>query len=309
MSNQRAIHDLIRSLAGTDNKIVAHRTLCDYMGSLEGGVFLSQLLYWSDKGKDGWFFKSYREWEEEIYLTEYQVKKCAKLCVERGFLETELKKAKGAPTVHYRLDFDKFLDSILKNLGIHSEKFGNGFSEISETYKQENTSKNTTETTAVREGERAPAPPPPPVELPSRKGEDGKVVFRSPYVNKAHFDPATGFIRKGEGATAVEVYYERFDVQVNDQRLTGPMEDDLVRGCTDLALLREVIIAYDQAGYARKRNIKLILDWYEKPEKFRKEHVSASTARASPNGTSKVEASLAAIDEYERMKAAHGVKS
>ena len=63
------------------------------------------------------------------------------------------------------------------------------------------------------------------------------------------------------GANAVQVYYERFRYDHPDARLTAPQEDDLVRICTDLGRLREVIVAYSQTNY-RPGNIRLILDWY-----------------------------------------------
>lgn len=305
VSNQRATHELIRSLAGSDNKIVAHRLLCEYMGSLEGGVFLSQLLYWSDKGKDGWFYKSYREWEEEIYLTEYQVKKASKLCVERGFLEVGVKKANGAPTVHYRLSFEKFLESIPKFLTLDSEKFGNPIQEISETYKQKNTTKITTKSTAGGEEEgHSPPPSDPPVELSVPRDKSGKRIYKSRHINKDHFDAESGLVPFGDGATAVEVYYERFDFRSDTHRLTRPMEDDLVRGCPDLELLREVVTAYDQSSFVKPRNVKLILDWYKEPSRFRN---NGPPGASRSNPTSKVAASLAAVDEYERLKAQHGV--
>lgn len=70
-----------------------------------------------------------------------------------------------------------------------------------------------------------------------------------------------GYVPAGMGANAVQVYYERFRYDHPDARLTAPQEDDLVRICTDLGRLREVIVAYSQTNY-RPGNIRLILDWY-----------------------------------------------
>lgn len=70
-----------------------------------------------------------------------------------------------------------------------------------------------------------------------------------------------GYVPAGMGANAVQIYYERFRYDAPDARLTAPQEDDLVRICTDLCRLREVIVAYSQTNY-RPGNIRLILDWY-----------------------------------------------
>lgn len=120
--------------------------------------------------------------------------------------------------------------------------------------------------------------------LPSRvlvSSASGRVTFKSRHVDKSHFDFDTGYISAGKGATAVEVYYERFDVQQNAARLNAIKEDDLVRYCKDLERLREVITAYSQTNYL-PGNVRLILDWYRDgvPEK----HKSSETNGSRLNG-------------------------
>lgn len=139
MTNFKTAQRLITSLAGTSNKIVADKTLCRFMGSLAGGVFLSQLLYWSDKGtQEGVFYKSYVEWEEEIMLSDYYVKKFADQCVELGFLKTSLSQAKGAPTVHYQFDFEIFVNRISEFLENQDfQKLANPFPKIRRSYNKD----------------------------------------------------------------------------------------------------------------------------------------------------------------------------
>ena len=104
-------------------------------------------------------------------------------------------------------------------------------------------------------GERARATPPPPAP-PAAK----VIICRSPNMPRGLQLPM-GYVPAGMGANAVQVYYERFRYDNPDARLTAPQEDDLVRICTDLGRLREVIVAYSQTNY-RPGNIRLILDWY-----------------------------------------------
>ena len=104
-------------------------------------------------------------------------------------------------------------------------------------------------------GERARATPPPPAP-PAAK----VIISRSPNMPRGLQLPM-GYVPAGMGANAVQVYYERFRYDHPDARLTAPQEDDLVRICTDLGRLREVIVAYSQTNY-RPGNIRLILDWY-----------------------------------------------
>jgi hypothetical protein len=107
------VFSLIKQFAGQSNIITVPVVFIRYAGTLEAALLLSQILYWSDKTEDGWFYKSYREWDDEIALGEYDVRKAAKSLKAKGILETRLKKANGAPTVHYRLKEEHFSESIL----------------------------------------------------------------------------------------------------------------------------------------------------------------------------------------------------
>lgn len=117
-SNQQIVFDAIRSMTGQANILTIPRIFVDLVGDLETALFLSQVLYWSDKGSQdgGWFYKTYAEWEEEICLNEYKVRKAKNKLEEMGLIETKIKKANGNPTVHYRLKPKAFTDWFLKNL-------------------------------------------------------------------------------------------------------------------------------------------------------------------------------------------------
>lgn len=178
MTYQQEIFNLITAFSGQANTIAVPRLLCQFAGSLEGGTLLSQMLYWSDRGEDpdGWFFKSYVEWADEVFLTEYQVRKLTKQFEEAGILETKLKKANGSPTLHYRIKMAEFSESILKFLrNQDSLKFKNPSLKNEETL-----TKTTTKTTTISRvapaapsvggeevrNEKRPKPEKPPPETP-----------------------------------------------------------------------------------------------------------------------------------------------
>ena len=96
-----------------------------------------------------------------------------------------------------------------------------------------------------------PALPPPPKKV---------VQSRSPHMPGGLQLPK-GYVPAGSAQNAVQVYYERFRYDAPDARLSAPQEDDLVRICTDLGRLREVVTAYSRTNY-RPGNVQLILDWY-----------------------------------------------
>lgn len=156
MTNQRHITDLIKSLAGQANIIAVPRTFIRLMeGDLSAAVLLSQILYWSDRSKrsDGWFYKTYKEWEEETGLSQYQVQRISDKLKSDGILATTLKRANGAPTLHYRLDFDTLTTTIIDFLD--NQNFDNGLNKIQQSDYEETqqsdyqeTSQSLTDTTA-----------------------------------------------------------------------------------------------------------------------------------------------------------------
>jgi len=160
MSNHQNAIALIKAFSGQANILTIPRPFVDFMGNLDGALFLSQVLYWSDKGRDGWFYKTYAEWQEEICLSEYEVKKAVKKLIDLGVLETQVRKANGNPTVHYRLDFDAFSESFLNflqkrkptNSGIESRESEES---LTETTTETTTEKNSPQ--AARPSEQTPA--------------------------------------------------------------------------------------------------------------------------------------------------------
>lgn len=61
-------------------------------GSGPAGVFLSQLLYWSDKGSlpDGWIYKSYDEWRSETHISERDLDNARRVWGSMGIIEEKM---------------------------------------------------------------------------------------------------------------------------------------------------------------------------------------------------------------------------
>lgn len=109
------VAELLSQFSGQQNTLTIPRAYIDIAGGVTNALLLSQIVYWSDrtKNEDGWFAKSYPEWQEELSLSEYQVRTATKALADLG-VETKLKKFDGAPTVHYRINKAIFSESILK---------------------------------------------------------------------------------------------------------------------------------------------------------------------------------------------------
>ena len=150
-----AVMDLIHSVAGQANVLTIPRVLIDFMGSVEGGLLLSQIIYWQGRSSHGggWFYKTYSEWEEELCLSKYKVGKLSAQMKDKGFLATQVKKANGNPTVHYLFNCEEFERQLVNYLQKRpvpekeSKKFNFGKSK-NFTNDSEKTSRSLTETTA-----------------------------------------------------------------------------------------------------------------------------------------------------------------
>jgi hypothetical protein len=101
--------------------------------SLESAMLLSQLLYWTSRSSmRGWVAKSDKEFQKELCLKRYSVRKAINYLLHRGLIETDVRKFSGAPTQHYRVkleelnkQWDKFIglseneQSIIRKRTIH----------------------------------------------------------------------------------------------------------------------------------------------------------------------------------------------
>jgi hypothetical protein len=75
-------------------------------GNVHAALFLSQLKYWTPRGKNpnGWIYKTQVQWEDETGLTQAEQQTARKLLVKLGFLEEKLR---GVPArLHYRIKMD-----------------------------------------------------------------------------------------------------------------------------------------------------------------------------------------------------------
>ncbi|XOD82273.1 conserved phage C-terminal domain-containing protein [Staphylococcus epidermidis] len=118
MNNRDYISSIITQFSGQNNIIPIPTIYIRITEDYPIAALLNQMIYWSDRTsrKDGYFYKSYNEWYEELHLTEYQVRRATKKLKSFGFVDTALKKANGAPTLHYKVDTKEVSEWILKKL-------------------------------------------------------------------------------------------------------------------------------------------------------------------------------------------------
>jgi hypothetical protein len=89
-----------------ERTIAYHPKLAKFTGSIQGALILRQLIYLDGKGirKDGFIWKSDREWSQELQITRHSVRDAIRTLQALGILHRFKGQAQGSPTNHYRID-------------------------------------------------------------------------------------------------------------------------------------------------------------------------------------------------------------
>lgn len=122
MNNHKKLVDYCKDRDGHGKIFGVPAALIKLAGGIEEGFFLNQLIYWSDKGKrkDGYFYKTDKDWKDELGLTRYKLERMRNKFVNLGYITVIKKKANGAPTNHYRVHMKK----IFADLAMFNQKHG-----------------------------------------------------------------------------------------------------------------------------------------------------------------------------------------
>ena len=105
---------IILEVLGT-KPVLYNRDLAKKLGSVKAGIFLSQLLYWYEKGFDpDWIFKTINEVYQETALSRDEQDTAIRICKEKKVIEVKIKGV--PPKSHFKIN----LEEIIKLL-----KYGN----------------------------------------------------------------------------------------------------------------------------------------------------------------------------------------
>ncbi|MAU12444.1 MAG: hypothetical protein CL607_21650 [Anaerolineaceae bacterium] len=116
------LRQLVREVNRRDIRSV-DALLSKLTGDANTALMLLRLIYWTPKSKrDGWVYKSWRDWDAECNLSQGQIKRVHGLALlEAVGVVREVRKANGVPTMHYRLEIGTFLRKIASYLGLELE--------------------------------------------------------------------------------------------------------------------------------------------------------------------------------------------
>src|SRR5689334_22262607 len=92
--------------------IAFHKLLAISGGSVGAGVFLSQLVYWSERTTDpgGWIYKTAEDWWGEAALSRYELDTIRTTLKKRGLIE---EKRAGVPAkLYYKIEWETLEKSL-----------------------------------------------------------------------------------------------------------------------------------------------------------------------------------------------------
>jgi hypothetical protein len=173
---QQQVYKLIKQFSGQTNVLTIPRVFIELTGSDHlAALLLSQVIYWSERTNDpdGWFYKSYKDWHDELGLSQFQVSRAIKKLGLLG-VETSLRHAGATkiPVMHYRVNGDVFTPFIIKflhneepsqsrNLPVHNEETSQSDYQVSSQsllIAKTTKAKTTTKITKREADEPPPAP-------------------------------------------------------------------------------------------------------------------------------------------------------
>ena len=294
-SNFDIIAELIKETSGQGNIISLPRIYLKIAGDVVVGLFLSQCVWYSDKGgsHDGWFYKSNKEWQEEIGLSYAQIKRATAKLEEMGILHTKLKKAKGAPTTHYYMDMNRLTRLIFDFLEIRQ----NGGVENQQSLKSKDFQESektltaltpaSTGTTLTERGAAEKTPSAPSLREQAQAGQ---------MTTETELDLLCGFGRQGQAGVSdpsqdietymrytndfLEMYRKRTSLHADSNVQKPAIQEIATQPGADLDLWDKVITAWVKHGW-NKRNVAGMLECYERGE------IPSTGNRGKPNGPNK----------------------
>lgn len=112
MEKEKSYNKVILEVLGT-RPVAFNPVLAEIVKSASAGLFMSQLLYWWNKGKnEGWIYKTIDEVKKETTLSREEQDTAIRKWKELGVLE--IKVIGVPPKRHFRIDIDKLTD-LVKN--------------------------------------------------------------------------------------------------------------------------------------------------------------------------------------------------
>lgn len=87
--------------------IAFHKVFFDVTQDMKAAIFLSQLYYWSETMKRGWFYKTAESWGQETGLSPKEQRRVRKILLAKNLIQEQ---KKGVPaTIYFKFNFEIFI--------------------------------------------------------------------------------------------------------------------------------------------------------------------------------------------------------
>lgn len=105
--NYNFINNILR-----DVPLTYYPDIANAVNSIEAGVYLSQLLYWTDykRNPNGWIYKTQQEWSQETGMSVKDLSKARNRLKKLNILEEQ--KNKETKLIYIRINFDNLYQTI-----------------------------------------------------------------------------------------------------------------------------------------------------------------------------------------------------
>lgn len=107
--------EIIALFSGQAATFTTPRLYVELTGSQSLGLVLNQIVFYSNKSKtckDGWFYKPYKEWYDEILIPERTLRRKFSRLESQGLIDTKVKKVHDLNTLHIRPNMDRIIELI-----------------------------------------------------------------------------------------------------------------------------------------------------------------------------------------------------
>ncbi|UTY30499.1 hypothetical protein [Treponema putidum] len=114
---QQTIFNLLKNTFGQNNLLTVPTLLVKKLkGDHCAALFLGQLIYWTGKGSDsdGWIYKTYQEWEEELFIKKDKAMAIKKKLEALNLITTIVKKIGNTPVLHYKVNQETLIEFLLE---------------------------------------------------------------------------------------------------------------------------------------------------------------------------------------------------
>ena len=104
-------YEILSNFSGHQSVSSIPKLYVRFTGCHSKAAVLNQIIFYSNKSKlnNGWFYKSYEEWEEDICICERTMRRIIKNFESDGIVLLKTNKANGKRVLHIKIDIPKFM--------------------------------------------------------------------------------------------------------------------------------------------------------------------------------------------------------